>query len=134
MYDIEKFEYEVLFNFMSHSIRNKKTDFSENSKVYFDDTKNFFRKIVRGLTSIVNGEPYFVKNLRKIVELAGYNTLNNSQQDLKNTIYGFKNTLRQLDSLKQNPKRFYENKDALKLAILCEKLRDFYASNYQVLI
>ncbi|MCK4647333.1 hypothetical protein KAT24_00180 [Candidatus Pacearchaeota archaeon] len=129
MDEIEKFEYQVVFNFVSHSIRNKKTFFSENFEVYVDDAKKFFREILRGLESVIEKRDYFfVKDLRKIVELAGYDSLN-----LKNPICGFKNTLRQLDLLKQNPEKFYKNEDALKLATLCEKIRDFYTPSYQVL-
>jgi len=101
---------------------------------YINDAKSFFRNIVRSLDSIIEEKEYLImKNLCQIVKIAGYECSNPSKKDIKNMVVGFKNTLSQLDQLKQNPEKFYQSGNASKLASLCEKFRNFYASNYQVL-
>jgi len=58
--------------------------------------------------------------------LAGYNSKNASQKDVRNMIKGFKAKREQLSQLRQNPQEFYNSEDSKKLLSLSEKIRHLY--------
>ncbi len=135
MDDVDKFGYELAFNSIVYSITNRRTDFSETALIYLDDAKSFFRDIVKSLESIIEAKEYFiVENLCPILKMAGYKCSNPSKKDIGKMGGGFRNLIKQLDKLKQNPNEFYNDGNSQKLLNLCEKIRDFYTPNYSSII
>jgi len=133
MEEIEKFGYGLVFGSIAYSITNRKIDFSKTALIYLDEAKKFFGNVLKSLESIVDEKEYFiVEDLCQIIKIAGYKCSNPSKKDIKNMADGFKNLIGQLDRLRQNPKRFHNSQNADKLSIICEKIRDFYATYYQI--
>ena len=124
---VESFKDESAFNSVVYSITNRRTDFSETALIYLDETKEFFGNIVKSLESIIDKKKYFiVEDLSKLLKLAGYKCSNPSKKDIKKMADGFRNTINQLDELRQNPNEFYRTKEAHELSIFCEKIRDLH--------
>jgi len=125
MDNAEKFGYELAFNDIADSITNRRTDFSETALRYFDEAKEFFNQVIRGLESVVSKEKsFFVQDLHKIIELAGFKSLD-VRENRKGIIY-FEMMKNHLERLRQNPQAFYNSEDSKKLLSLCEKMRDLY--------
>lgn len=125
MNDVEKFGYEVFFNSVVNSITTRRTDFSETALIYLNEAKEFFNRVIRGLESVVSKEKsFFVQDLHKIIELAGFKSLN--VRENRNGIIYFEKMKNHLKRLRQNPQEFYNSEDSKKLLSLCEKMRDLY--------
>jgi len=124
---VKSFEDELVFNSIVYAITNRRTDFSETALIYLDETKEFFGNIVKSLESIIDEKKHFIfEDLCKMLKLAGYKCSNFSKKDIKKMTDNFRNTINQLDELRQNPQEFYRTKDAHKLSIFCEKIRDLH--------
>ncbi len=133
MDDAEKFGYELVFHSVVYSIINRRIDFSGTALIYLDNAKEFFTNVIKGLESVLDrptkGYYHLEKEgqkLSKIIELAGYTPKNASREDVQNMIEGFKTKRKQLSQLRQNPKAFYESKDAEELLTISKKIRHLY--------
>jgi len=136
MNSAEKFGYELIFNSIVYAITHRRTDFSETALIYLDDAKEFFSDVIKGLESVLDkpteGYYHFKKGgqkLSEIIELAGYNSKNASQKDVRNMIKGFKAKREQLSQLRQNPQEFYNSEDSKKLLSLSEKITNLYCGD-----
>jgi len=134
MDEIDRFGYQLIFTSIAYSITNRRTNLSKTALIYLDEVKKFFDNIVRGLESVIGKRDYFfVEDLRKIVELAGYESSHASKEDVKEMIAGFKKTATQLNRLEKNPKEFYNSENSQELLTLCNKVKDLYTDNPQVI-
>ena len=126
MNDVEKFGYEVFFNSVVNSITTRRTDFSETALIYLNEAKEFFNRVIRGLESVVSKEKsFFVQDLHKIIELAGFKSSN--VRENRNGIIYFEKMKNHLKRLRQNPQEFYNSEDSKKLLTISEKIGNLYA-------
>ena len=106
----------IAFRDVQHLIENKENNLSQSSEVYIGWAKEYFQNATKSIDSMLNfesSETYFITpHLLEIIRSFKENENSDSIQKAKEIRTKFNYIIKSLDSLKENPREFYNTKDS----------------------
>ena len=113
---LDNLRLDLAFNNVIYLIENKNTNLSRSSKVYIGWAKQYFQnatKSIDSMLSLESSESYFITpHLLEIIKHFKENVNSDSIQKAKSIRTEFNYIIKSLDSLKENPEKFYTTENS----------------------
>ncbi len=113
---LDNLRLDLAFNNVIYLIENKNTNLSRSSKVYIGWAKQYFQnatKSIDSMLSLESSESYFITpHLLEIIKHFKENVNSDSIQKAKSIRTEFNYIIKSLDSLKENPEKFYNTENS----------------------
>ena len=126
MNNTERFEKQVILDYIIDQVKYQKKETNETGRFYFMEGIKFLNDIRKGLESIANGKIPKQRNLKKIFKaIAGEK--NTSRESVLKVAGRLEDVQGQLEQIAEDPEEFYKKENTEKLLDICMKIKEVYS-------